>query len=171
MLQEIDDPAWILQPQFGPIIEQLITADLRFDALVRSVHLPHIITLIERHPNLKLIIDHGAKPAIKNQEWRDWADPLKALSQSDKVFCKLSGLLTETKPGQPWHEVTPYMDLLLQHFGSTRLAWGSDWPVLNLASDFGTWFRQFSDWLEHMGKTTQQQILGSNAIQFYDLKL
>ncbi len=143
MLQDIADPDWILQPALDPALRALEDSGLAFDALVRSVHLPRIAELARRYPRLRMVVDHGAKPAIaQNQalnEWQDWHDALQTLARAPQVYCKLSGLWTEAAPGAPVTAVAPYRDAVLRIFGPERTLWGSDWPVLELAGAYATW--------------------------------
>ena len=110
------------------------------EPLVLARHLPHLLTLARRRPDLAIVIDHGAKPPIATGEQADaWARGIEALAQFPQVFCKLSGLLTEAAPGQPTDALSPYVQRLVSAFGPDRLMWGSDWPVLELAGDYGGW--------------------------------
>jgi L-fuconolactonase len=143
MLQNLDDDAWIASPSLDPALDAMIAHDLSLDALVLTRHLPHLLTLARRRPDLAIVIDHGAKPPIATGEQADaWARGIDALAELPQVFCKLSGLLTEAAPGQPPDALAPYVRRLVSAFGPERLMWGSDWPVLDLAGDYGGWLAQ-----------------------------
>uniref|UniRef100_B0T1C2 Amidohydrolase 2 n=1 Tax=Caulobacter sp. (strain K31) TaxID=366602 RepID=B0T1C2_CAUSK len=140
MLQNLDDDAWIAAPDLDPALDAMIAHGLSLDALVLTRHLPHLLTLTHRRPDLAIVIDHGAKPPIATGEHADaWARGIDALAACPQVFCKLSGLLTEASPGQTPDALSPYVQRLVSAFGPERLMWGSDWPVLNLAGDYGGW--------------------------------
>jgi L-fuconolactonase len=139
MLQSLPDDAWILNPAIDPAIEAMIAHRLTFDALVYPRHLPHLRKFAERHPDLMIVIDHAAKPPIAQGALDPWRDEIAAMAQFDNVFCKLSGLPTEAAPGQGEKAFQPYADHLLRLFGPTRLMWGSDWPVVNLATTYERW--------------------------------
>jgi L-fuconolactonase len=140
MLQNLDDDAWIAAPRLDPALDAMVAHDLSLDALVLTRHLPHLLTLARRRPDLAIVIDHGAKPPIATGEQADaWARGIEALAKFPQVFCKLSGLLTEAAPGQPTDALSPYVQRLVSAFGPDRLMWGSDWPVLDLAGDYGAW--------------------------------
>lgn len=139
MLQDLPDPGWILQERLAPALEALQVAGLTFDALIKPVHLPHILALAARYPALRIVVDHGAKPAIAAGQWDDWAQGMRRLAGEPLVFCKLSGLWTEAAEGAPAAALAPYMRHLLDCFGPRRLLWGSDWPVLELAADYPAW--------------------------------
>src|SRR5690606_17186994 len=100
-----------------------------------------LLTLATRYPDLPIVIDHGAKPAIRNGlgGFDIWGEKIFRLAQCPNVSCKLSGLLTEAKPGASLEDLRPYLDHLYESFGATRLMWGSDWPVLLLESTHADW--------------------------------
>jgi L-fuconolactonase len=140
MLQNLDDDAWIARPSLDPALDAMIAHGLSLDALVLTRHLPHLLTLARRRPDLAIVIDHGAKPPIATGEQAEaWTLGVDALAALPQVFCKLSGLLTEASPSQAPDALAPYVRRLVSAFGPDRLMWGSDWPVLDLAGDYGGW--------------------------------
>jgi L-fucono-1,5-lactonase len=169
MIQDIADPTWITRPELGPVVEQLVATGLRFDALVKPVHLPFLLEFLERHPDLGCVIDHGAKPGIAANSWSPWAEDILAIARRTSACCKLSGLLTEAAPGQSRADIAPYVDHLLAAFGSRRLIWGSDWPVLNLAGSYRRWRTDSESLLSGLSADEQALIFGGNAIDFYGL--
>ena len=178
MLQDIADPAWILQPAVQPALQAMTDCGLVFDALVKSVHLPHLLALAQRYPALKIVIDHGAKPDIAGHEWQPWADGIGQIARETNASCKLSGLLTETAKaaetaegteGAQAGEVKPWVDHLLDCFGPERLIWGSDWPVLELRSTYSGWRQMSLTLLGNLNNTPRDAVLGGNARRLYGL--
>lgn len=110
---------------------------LVLDALVQPRHLPALARLAARHPALTIVIDHGAKPVLPGPG--AWVGQIEAIARLPNVHAKLSGLLTELPAGAPEAAVAPAAATLLAAFGPDRLLWGSDWPVLTLASDYPRW--------------------------------
>jgi len=170
MLQDIADPDWILQPAVAPALEAMADAGLAFDALVKPVHLPRVRELARRHPRLRIVIDHGAKPDIAagaGPAWQPWADDMARLAAETDVRCKLSGLLTEAgaRADDP-QAVRPWMRHLLEAFGPSRLMWGSDWPVLELAGRYGPWWRLCQELTASLAPDAQAAIFGGNARDF-----
>jgi L-fuconolactonase len=139
MLQDIADPDWVVQPALDPAFRAMLAHDLTFDALVKPVHLRRIGRLAARYPDLRIVLDHGAKPDIAGRQWSDWAAGIERLALYPNVYCKLSGLWTECTPGAAVTAVERYGRHLLACFGAPRLLWGSDWPVLELAGSYGSW--------------------------------
>ncbi len=170
MLQDVADPAWINRPSLTEATDCLVDANLCFDALVRSVHLPCLIEFLVRHPDLQTVIDHGAKPNIASDEWQPWADSISRVACETSAFCKISGLITEARPSQSYEDLVPYLDHLLKAFGPRRLMWGSDWPVLNLASEYAQWHAATAAWMSAMSKDERALIQGGNAARFYGLE-
>jgi len=125
-----------------------------------------------RFPELRIVVDHGAKPQIKegHAAWQSWADGISELAAlPQRLFCKLSGLATEAAPGWSVATLKPYVDHLLEHFGPERLMWGSDWPVLNLNGDYAQWFDAARQLTAHLDASAQQAIFGDTAREFYRL--
>lgn len=139
MLQDLSDPDWILQTALEPAIRAMLACDLAFDALILPLHLPRIRVLAQRHPALRIVVDHGAKPDIASGQWQQWADDLAALATAPQVVCKWSGLWTEAAPAAPVSALASCMRHVLDCFGANRLMWGSDWPVLERAGDYAAW--------------------------------
>ena len=169
MLQDIGDPAWILQPALAPALRAMSDSGLVFDALVKSVHLPHILTLALRYPDLRLVIDHGAKPAIAANEWQPWADGMARLASQTQAMCKLSGLMTEAGPAPAPGAVRRWGEHVLACFGASRVVWGSDWPVLELAGSYSQWWHETQHLLTGLGVQEQAAIMGDNARRLYRL--
>ncbi|SMP16205.1 amidohydrolase family protein [Shimia sagamensis] len=139
MIQDIKDDAWMLKDNLRPALEAMALHNLTFDALVMPRHLGHLLTFLEKNPNLRIVIDHGAKPAIRDGHFDTWATDMTRIAQSSEVFCKLSGLTTEAGPEWALDDLSPYIERVLQAFTPARILFGSDWPVLNLASSYGAW--------------------------------
>ncbi len=168
MLQDLPDDGWILSPALAPAIEALIAHGLCFDALVKPRHLPHLLRFAERHPDLPIVIDHAAKPDIAQGVLDPWRSHIAALAEFPRTGCKLSGLLTEAGARQKADDLRPYVDHLLATFGPRRMLWGSDWPVLNLASDYRQWF-ELANALTHLDEAGRAALFGGNAARFYGL--
>tara|TARA_R110000824_G_scaffold118960_14_gene272187 strand:+ start:321428 stop:322285 length:858 start_codon:yes stop_codon:yes gene_type:complete len=172
MLPSISDPNWILDHAFDDVFHVLEQQGLSFDALVTPVHLEAIRVLAERHPGLTIIIDHGAKPAIRDGHsapdgLHGWALRMSLFAGLPQVSCKLSGLLTEAAPAATLSDLRPYLDHLYDVFGPERLLWGSDWPVLGLAAEYGHWVDMVGEWLSDKPTAAQAQIWGGNARRIY----
>ena len=170
MLQDLPDPDWILLPALTPVLHAMARCGLVFDALIFPVHLPRIAALIERHPDLTVVIDHGAKPSRDNVT--DWMQGISALARhSDpaRVVCKLSGLWTQVEAGSQVQVLAPWVSHLMDCWGPSRLLWGSDWPVLELAGTYAQWSQWSHAVLQSCTPEQKQAILGGNARRIYKL--
>ena len=167
MIESIPEPDWMLSPQVGAALGALADGELCFDALVKPVHLSRLLHVVRSHPQLRVIVDHGAKPDIARGAFHPWSEDLAAVARHPNVFCKLSGLLTEAAPGSAFEHLQPYMQHLLDCFGAERLLWGSDWPVLNLASDYVSWVRMCERFVGQLDEHAQQAIFSRNARECY----
>ncbi len=166
MLQDIEDTAWILLPAVQPALAAMAQHGLRFDALLKPRHLPLIGELARRHPGLLVVIDHAAKPDIANGGFQPWANQMARLARETPWCCKLSGLVTEARADWRIDDLRPYVDHLLATFGPDRLMWGSDWPVVTLASNYRRWHDAAATLLP---AETHQAIFGGTAARFYGL--
>jgi L-fuconolactonase len=166
MLQGLP-PGWILDQAAAPAIRRMAELGLVFDALVRPCHLTDIIELARRFPDLSIVIDHGAKPDIAAGLWQPWADLIAAAADRPNISCKLSGLLTEAAPAATVADIVPYAAHLIDAFAPARLLWGSDWPVVNLDSDYASWLAMAESWFDD--KATRAAVFGDNARRIYRL--
>lgn len=156
---------WILDPAAEPAIQVMIDHDLTFDALVFPRHLPSLAVFARRHPDLAIVIDHGAKPLIAEGTLDPWRDDMAALASLPNVVCKLSGLVTEAGDRPP-AALAPYVEHLVAIFGQQRLMWGSDWPVVELDGAYAGWLTLAHDLV---GEALTDSIFGAAARRFYKL--
>ena len=170
MIQDIADPGWMLSPALTPAFSALTELDLSFDALVLTKHLDNLLALSERHPGLRIVIDHCAKPAIATGEFEPWATKIAALAARTPAFCKLSGLVTEAGEGANVLHLQSYVDHVLGCFGAGRLMWGSDWPVVNMAMPYGSWATITQQLLESVTEEDRRWIWGETAREFYRIQ-
>lgn len=171
MLQDIAQTDWILQPQVQPALQAMASCGLVLDALVQPRHLTLLTELAARHPGLRIVIDHGAKPqqGMTAAQWRAPMQALALATTADRVMCKLSGLWTEAPAGAGVDWTRPWAQALLQVWGPQRLIWGSDWPVLELAGSYAAWHQDSLQLLAHLPPAHRACVLGGNAAQMYRL--
>ena len=169
MLQDIDDIRWMLQPALAPALQAMAECELVFDALIKPMHLPHLLTLAGRYPDLRLVIDHAAKPDIAAGEWQPWADGMAQLALETGALCKLSGLTTEAGHPPAAGVVQPWAEHVLACFGADRVVWGSDWPVLELAGSYSQWWGETQHLLARLSPQDCAAILSGNARRLYRL--
>ena len=174
MLQDLPDVNWLDHGPAPAMVQALVDHGLRFDALVKTEHLPALARFAARWPALPIVIDHAAKPALA-QGWRAswakvWRSGLSELARQPQVSCKFSGLLTEmpdqTKPAEL---LAPVWQTLVRLFGPDRLMWGSDWPVLNLAADYDSWIELAGDCIATLPAASQAAVWRGTAARFYGL--
>lgn len=169
MIQDIADDDWMLGPAVERGLCALVERGLRFDALVLPRHLSRLRVLLERHPDLPVVIDHGAKPEIAHRRLESWAQDIARIASETNACCKLSGLVTEAGTGWRIDDLRPVVDHLLASFGSDRLMWGSDWPVVELAGGFARWRETSLALLASLDAEAQAAILGGTAARFYGI--
>jgi len=167
MVQDLADDDWLARPALAPVFEAMVAVGLVFDALVLPRHLPQLLRVVERHPDLAVVVDHGAKPRIAARDLGRWRDDLRAVASAPEVACKLSGLLTEAAPGDGLPALRPAVDAILDAFGPRRVLWGSDWPVVNLAGGYDRWREISLAALAALEAPARDAVLGGNAKRVY----
>jgi len=170
MLQDLDDDRWIANPALRPALTAMAAHGLRFDALVLPRHLPALLQCARDFPALPVVIDHAAKPPIAEAEFGHWREDMAQLAALPNVHCKLSGLVTEAKSDWSVDDLRPYVSHVLDMFGTRRVIWGSDWPVVDLAGGYAAWLLASEALLSHLGQQDRDDIFGLNACRFYGLK-
>jgi L-fuconolactonase len=142
-----------------------------YDILVYPKQLPAAIELAARFPEQRFVVDHLAKPLIKDGCREPWTSYMRTISQNANVFCKLSGLVTEAD-WLHWkrEDIDPYLDVVFEAFGPERLMFGSDWPVCLLAASYRQVKQLIETYVEAHAAQHKENIFSGNAIRFYGLK-
>jgi L-fucono-1,5-lactonase len=167
MVQDEPDDDWLLRPALRAAFDTLIAHRLVFDALVLPRHLTRLARLLDRHPDLVVVVDHGAKPRIREGEIDAWRADMSIIAAHPNVACKLSGLLTEAPDDAGLAVLQPYIDALLELFGPRRLLWGSDWPVVELAGGYDRWHAMAHQALRSLNAVERGAVFGGNAVRVY----
>jgi len=170
LVHDEPDPEWLLRPDVGRGLATVADAGLVFDLLVRPRELPAALAVVDRHPDLRFVVDHLAKPSIAAGELEPWASLLRPFGARDNVSVKISGIVTEAH-WSTWTaaDLAPYVGFALEVFGPERLMFGSDWPVCLLA---GSYERVLEALLAIIGALTVAEratILGGTATGVYGL--
>jgi L-fuconolactonase len=171
LIHEEKDPNWVIQDAVIEGLKVLASFGLTFDVVaVLPEHLRHVSTLAKKIPNLKLVIDHLAKPLIKDKQMEPWASLIKQAAAYPNVYAKLSGLNTAAD-WESWSsaDIKPYIDYAFDIFGAERLLFGSDWPVANLAGDYTKVWVETNKALEGRSQAEIDNVLGGTAREFYGL--
>jgi predicted TIM-barrel fold metal-dependent hydrolase len=170
LVQGETDPAWLQRPDVEHGLTAVAERDLGYDVLVRDHQLPQAVKLAQRLPELRLVLDHAAKPPVAKGELADWASQLRLLAAHPQVACKVSGLVTEAD-WQRWtiSDIRPVWDVLLSAFGPGRLMFGSDWPVCALAGGWNRWAATVEELLRGLSADEQHAVLAGTATAFYGL--
>jgi L-fuconolactonase len=159
------DPHWVVQDVVMESLNILADYGMTFDVVaVFPNHLKHVPTLVKHCPNLKMVIDHLAKPPV-GQKTSPWFDQMKAAAESPNVYTKLSGQFDN--PAWTTADVQPYFDFTLEHFGADRIMFGSDWPVALMGGTYATVWANTQKLLEGCSQSQKDAILGGTAEKFY----
>jgi L-fuconolactonase len=167
MVQDIPDDDWLVRPDLCAAFRAMIDRGLVFDALVLPRHLSRLLVVADRYPELTIVIDHGAKPAIRDGSLDPWRADMAAAAARPNIVCKLSGLVTEARQDWSVDHLRPYVSHLLEVFGPERLLWGSDWPVVNLAGGYDLWRDATQQLIASLSQPERQAVLGGTAARVY----
>jgi L-fuconolactonase len=164
------DDEFVLRKDFNSAVALLKDFKLSYDILIFEKHLPQTIRFVDRHPNQIFILDHVAKPRIRDRAISPWKENIVELARRPNVYCKISGMVTEAD-WKTWTDdsLSPYIETVLEAFGPKRLMFGSDWPVLTLASSYKRWWGTFGVAIAQLTTEEREWILSRTAIEAYGL--
>jgi L-fuconolactonase len=170
VVQDEPDDAFMLRKDFQGGIGRLRRFGLTYDLLVFPRQLPAAMALAERFPEQPFVLDHLAKPPIKDGGLSPWREQIRQLAKLPNVSCKVSGLVTEAD-WQHWRaqDFKPYLDVAFEAFGPDRLMFGSDWPVCLLAGSYESVFELAQNYVGGLGTVTAAKFFGGNAAKIYGL--
>ncbi|MCG8384807.1 MAG: amidohydrolase family protein [Cytophagales bacterium] len=168
---QAEKEGFMLQPKFIKGVKLLEQYGFTYDILIYEKQLDEALDLVKQVPDrIPLVIDHIAKPNIKESSFSYWQEKIKLIATHPNVFIKLSGMVTEAD----WHhwekkDFVPYIETVLNAFGPTRIMFGSDWPVCLLAASYERVISMARDFTATLSVEEQAAIMGGTAAQFYSL--
>lgn len=170
IVQSEEDDRFLLRPDFLRGVGLLEEFDLTYDILIYPRHLQVAAEFAARFPRLRFVLDHLAKPLIRQGDLQPWENDLKELARLPNVFCKVSGMVTEANWNN-WkpEDISPYLDVVFDSFGADRLMIGSDWPVCTLAASYVTTMNVVLRYLAEFPEGARKAVLGGNAQRFWKL--
>jgi L-fuconolactonase len=170
IVQAEQDDEFLLREDFCNGISLLEKYNFTYDLVIAPTHLVHAAKFAQRFPNQKFVIDHLAKPFIKDQLIDQWEKDIQRIAHHENVFCKISGLVTEAD-WKNWKQkdFTPYLDVAFNAFGVDRVMYGSDWPVCLVASSYQQQLSVVHDYLHSFSESEIKKVMGINAQNFYNI--
>lgn len=170
IVQGESDVNFLLRPDFRRGIAQLHLYDLTYDILVFPHQLGAVLEFVRSHPNQRFVIDHLAKPYIKDGFYDGWALMMRAIARYDNVYCKVSGMVTEASWSTwTYEDLLPYLNLVFEVYGADRIMYGSDWPVCLVAAEYGEVKNVVAQYISKLSAGEQAKVWGGNAATFYGL--
>jgi L-fuconolactonase len=167
------DDAWILRSEVIETLKYVEELDLVLDYVaIKPSHTANISKVAELLPSLRIVIDHFAKPDIKRKQWGDWLDQMKDAATASNVFTKFSGL-NVLSDWDSWtiSDWRPYLNVMIEVFGSERIMTGGDWPFITMANNFETvWAAQLA-LLAELSEEDQENIRWKSAARAYKLAI
>lgn len=164
------DPEYMLRKEFVRGIHKLGRREYTYDILIFPEHLDAALKLVGKCPDQLFVIDHLAKPNIKDGEWKDWKKKMAPLAERELVHCKLSGMVTEAdlKKWKP-EDLQPFLEIALELFGPKRLMFGSDWPVCLVAGEYEQVFEVVDRFTDSLSAGEKSRVMGETAKEFYGI--
>ena len=171
LIHEEPDEAWMSRDEVVTGLKEVASRDMAYDLLVRPQHLKYVPPLAEKVPNLRMVVDHIAKPLIAKGVMEPWAADIAAVAAIPGIYCKVSGMVTEADHSN-WrvNDLRQYVAHVVEQFGFDRLMFGSDWPVCLLAATYDQVLNAVIAAIGPMSDEDQAKVLGQNAIDFYRLQ-
>lgn len=169
LIHDLPDPDWLLRPEVDEGLSVLEEADVTFDLVsVLPRHLEHVPTLSERHPDLRIVIDHLSKPPIGEADAEPWWSLIAFAAENPLVHAKVSGLYPGAAP-DTWtpDAIAPFVDRALQLFGPRRLMYGGDWPISVVAGGYDRVFEGLRSVLADLDEDEAAAVWGGTAERFY----
>lgn len=171
LIHDVPDIDYAMSDVHTRAISKLDRFDLTYDLLLRPEHFPSALQLVRKFPNQRFVVDHIAKPNIKAHQFQPWEAGIRAFADCDNVCCKLSGMVTEVD-WNDWRASAfwPYLDVVVEAFGTERVMIGSDWPVCTLSSSYRMAMDVVLNYIAGYSSHEIDRILGGNATEFYRLQ-
>jgi L-fuconolactonase len=171
VIQSEKDENYILREDFNSGIRTMLGSGLVYEILIYERHLPQTIDFVDEHPDQSFVLDHLAKPLIREGALEPWAARMRELGRRENVCCKLSGMVTEAD-WSAWtpESLRPYLDVAVEAFGTGRLMAGSDWPVCLVASGYGRWFEVLREYFAAFSVDERAAVFGETATAVYGLE-
>ena len=170
ILQGEAERGMMLRPAFMNGIGKLKNFDFTYDILIYPDQIQYISEFVKAFPNQKFVIDHIAKPNIKEKSILEWKKGMESLAEYPNLYCKISGMVTEADwKNRGKDDCNPYMDVIVNSFGTKRIMFGSDWPVCLVAANYQQTLEIVINYFSSFTQSEQEDFFGLNAINFYKL--
>jgi L-fuconolactonase len=172
VVQDEPDDMFMLRPEFLRGIEKLKSFQLAYDILIFPRQLPAALELVQRFPDQRFVLDHIAKPQIKDAVLSPWREQIEQFASFENVWCKVSGMITEANH-RNWKpmDFKPYLDIVFEAFEPERLMFGSDWPVCLLAGSYNQAFELLEEYTAQFSSADRHHFFTESAVEAYGLSL
>ena len=170
VLQGETDRSLMLKPEFMNGVSQLEKFGFTYDILIYPDQLKYVPEFVGAFMHQKFVIDHLAKPGIRNNEISHWKREIQNIARFENVYCKISGMVTEADwTNWKQDDFVPYIDVVIEAFGPNRILYGSDWPVCLVAASYEQMLGIVQEYFSSFSETEQELFFGDNATKFYNL--
>ena len=170
VIQGEPDEKYFQNKEFRVGMKRLQRYGFTYDLLIYHNQLPSAIAFTEKYPDQHFMLDHIAKPDIRNKQWKVWKDDIRELAKNPNIYCKVSGMITEADwKNWKYEDLLPYLEIVAEYFGTDRLCFGSDWPVALVAGKYSEVIQVVRSFLLQVSETEREKVLSVNTKRFYKL--
>jgi L-fuconolactonase len=170
VIHDEPDDDFMLRPAFIKGMEKLVRYSLSYDLLLFPKHLQRAFELVSLFPDQRFVLDHLSKPFIKAGMLDPWREEIAALASQSNVWCKISGMVTEADHEHwKYEDFIPYLDTVIEAFGTDRIMLGSDWPVCRLAGEYHQVMDIPARYFNDLDPSDMEKIFSLNCIECYEL--
>jgi len=170
VIHDEPDDDFMLRPAFLKGMEKLVQYNLTYDLLLFPKHLQRAVELVSLFPELRFVLDHISKPFIKSGILDPWREDMASLAVQPNVWCKISGMVTEAHPENwKYEDFLPYLDTVVEAFGTDRIMLGSDWPVCRLAGEYNQIMDIPALYFEDLDPVEKEKVFRLNCVECYEL--
>lgn len=170
IVQAEPEDDFLLRPDFLKGIAALSSRNFTYDVLIHPRHIPYAVDFVKLFPNQRFVVDHLAKPFIKDGLFDDWAKQMQAFAPMENVSCKLAGLVTEADwKNWKYDDFQKYVNKMLEIFGPDRLMFGSDWPVCLIGASYAEVCEIVRENTASLSETEKDKLWGGNCARIYNI--
>jgi L-fuconolactonase len=170
VIHDEPDDDFMLRPDFITGMEKLVQYNLTYDLLLFPRHLPNALELVSLFPDQRFVLDHISKPLIKAGTLDPWQEDITSLASQPNVWCKISGMVTEAHREQwKYEDFIPYLDIVVEAFGTDRVMLGSDWPVCRLAGEYQEVMEIPARYFKNLDPSEKEKVFSLNCMDCYEL--
>lgn len=171
-----DRTGWLTTAATLEVFRDLAAAQLTWDVVpVTADQVSDVVAVARAVPELRIIVDHLARPPIEEDGWQPWADQIRALAELPNIAVKVSVGIDVLTGWSQWNadRLTRYVDWVARRFGPERMMSASNWPVVLLRRSYGQAWSDLAGAVAASGISGPDlaAVSGGTAARWYSLRV